>query len=533
MKSPAPQSVLRGTVLLFIGKIISRVLGLVREVLSASLFGAGMAMDCFNLSFTIVTSMRLLFSEQFHTPITPVYFQRKRESGEEAALLSLRQVTTRLNLITLIICIIVFLFAAQIVRAIAPGFDEQKIRLSATMARWFAVGGAGIILYRYYTGIFTCFFQYTAVSFTPLLMNVFAIGGMVFFAVKAGVVSLASGMALGYLAHLATLMFFLPKQRRVLTPSWNRGDPGVKKYTLLLMPLFLAVSVEQVQLLVDRALASGLPEGDLSAQGYALRLVRMFTELLVGTLGTAIFPLFSSLAASEKKKEFARNFSLAFQGVAFVVAIAGAIGISLSLPITRVILERGAFTSQDSAVTAGLIGYYAVAYGAQALFIIVVRGFHAYGNTRTPVYTTVASVIVMIIADFLLIGPMGINGLALALAIGYCLNLLLVFLLFSRFLPGKEVLLNIRNALLAIILAFLFGWGLRWIWELLDDKHLVDHFLNQVISITLLGVVACSIFVILLHFLRIPAVKFLHQKIRHHWISHKTKNQSNDKHTHL
>ena len=196
MMSRPPQSALRGTALLFIGRSISRMFGLVREVLSAALFGAGAAMDCFNLSFTAVTGMRQLFAEQFLTPIVPTYFKRLNESGEQGALRSLQSITTRLHLVALLVSVAAFIWAGQIVYLIAPGFGPEKVKLSTTLLRWFAVGGVAITLHRYYSGLHSCFFQYTAIAFAPLLLNVGAILAMVFFGVKLGIISLAAGISL-------------------------------------------------------------------------------------------------------------------------------------------------------------------------------------------------------------------------------------------------------------------------------------------------------------------------------------------------
>jgi putative peptidoglycan lipid II flippase len=515
MNSAPPQSVLKGTAILFAGRVTGRLLGLVREVVAASLFGAGRAMDCFNLSFTVLISMRQLFAEQFHTPLVPAYFQRKEESGEHAALESLRAISTRLSLTTLIVCIGVFAVARQIITLIAPGFDEDQLQLSTTLLRWFAVGGLGIILHRFFSGVHTCFFRYTVVAFAPLLLNVGAISAMAFYAVKYGIVSLASGMALGFLAILYTLLFFLPHRNGVLKPRWGRGDRGLSIYGAMLMPLFIAVSFEQVQLFVDRALASGLPEGTLSAQGYALRFVRMTSDLFLGTLGTVFFPIFSSLAARGEKSEFSKKFSLALQGSMLILIMAGALLIAFALPIVRVLFERGAFTREATTLTSSLIVYYAVAYLGRALLLIIMRGFNAHGNTRIPVITTVISVAVMIAFDFILIGPMGIHGLALATAIGYSVNVLLIYSIFTRHLTAGSTLANLKTIITALVLAGAISWFLLRVWNALEERQFITGVLSQSIALILVLTIAIAVYSGCLFFLRVPALQFILEKIKH------------------
>lgn len=509
-----PQSVLKGTAILFLGRISNRFLGLIREILSASLFGTGMAMDCFNLSFTMVTGVRKVFAEQFSTPVIPTFFRRQREGGDEATVRSLQSLTTRLFLFSFLISTGIFIWAKQIVQLIAPGFDIEKVQLSSTMLRWFAVGSISLILHLYITGIYTCFFRYYIIAFAPLLFNLFAILAMVFFAVKFGVVSLAAGYSLGFVTYVVFLLYFLPRRNDLLKLRWGHSDPGVSYFNRMIFPLFVAVSFEQLQLFVDRALASGLHEGALSAQGYALRLVQMLSNTVLGSFGTTIFPVFSSLVVKNQKDAFARNFSLAFQGAVLIMTFAGAVIIALALPAIRVLFERGAFTYDDSVQTSGLIVYYTVAYVSQVLFMVIVRGFHAHGDTRTPMFTTLISVAVMIAADFTLVGRMGIYGLALATAIGYTLNMILTYSLFTRHLTSAANLKNLKYAFLGLALSGVLGCILSQIWKLLVEMKIVTNFPTRISGIIVLSFFAAVIYFLVLSFLRVPALSFLVERIR-------------------
>lgn len=514
MKELPPQSVLKGTALLFSGRMINRVFGLVREVLTASFFGTGWAMDCYNLSFTLVTSMRSFLGEQLLTPVVPTYFQRRNNEGETAALRSLEFITMKLNFSSLLICVGLFIFAKQVISVLAPGFTASQVNYSTTLLRWFTVGGIAFILHRYYSGIYMCFFQYQVISFAPLLMNIGAIGAIVFFGARFGVISLAAGFSVGFLASFLALAFLLPFRNKILTPRWGRGDTGVSTYISMLLPLFLAAIFEQIQLFIDRSLASGLPEGALSAQGYAQRLMRMSSDVWLWTFGTVLFPIFSSLAASEKKEDFAPKFSLALQAVMLFLFLNGAIIIALALPTVRLILQRGAFTSEDSHLTARLLVYYTVAYIAQALWIVVLRGFHAHGDTRTPVYLTVVSMTITIALDFILVRSMGIVGLALALALGYSLNFFLTFTVFSRHHLREHTLQNVRIFFLGLILTLPLGWMIHEVWTLLESRNVLVGFFPLLIGILALSACAGVLYFIVLRLIRVEALEVIIEKIR-------------------
>jgi putative peptidoglycan lipid II flippase len=514
MKSPKPQSALRGVALLFIGRIPSRILGLIREMMAASFFGASRMMDSFNIAFAVMLFMRQLFAEQLATPVLPTFFKRNKESGQKEALDTLRALTTRLGLLTLSISVVIFLGAKHIIQVIAPGFSEDQINLTATMVRWIAVGGVAVMLYRYFVILHTCFFRYTVIAFAPLFLNIGAITAMTCFAISAGVVSLAAGLAMGSIGYVVTLILFLPHGRTILKPRWGRGDPGLSLYLMMLLPLFISSSVEHLQLFIDRALASGLPAGALSAQGYALRLDKMYFESIIGIFGTVVFPVFSSLAQSQKREEFAKHFSLALQGVMLVLAFVGAVLVSLALPIIRVLLERGSFTYDDSVRTASLIMIYTLAYTAAPLKIIIIRGFHAHGNTRTPVITTSISACVVIILDFILIKPLGVQGLALALTIGWSLNMILIYILFTKHLPLRHTLQNVKMLLLSIALALLMGITLHYAWSVFEINHIVDTFLSRVMALVVSVSILLLAYIYILKVLRVPAYEYLIQKIR-------------------
>ncbi|MCX6641143.1 MAG: polysaccharide biosynthesis C-terminal domain-containing protein [bacterium] len=514
MNTPPRPSILKSTLLIFSGRTVSRILGIIREILSASFFGAGAGMDCFNLAYTSVTALSQVFTEQFLTPIVPIFFRRQEQDGEDAAIRSTRAIVTRLTVVSLLACCLLFLIAKPLVCLLAPGFGEQKILLTVKMIRWFAIGGLGFILHRFLGGIYTCFFRYFMIAYSPVIMNLVTITMLILLAHSIGIISLAAGISLGFMAYLVCLLWFLPHRNQILRPLWGKGDQGLRSYGSMLYPLFLSVGVEQIQLFVDRSLASRLPEGTLSVQGYAFRLVRMNAEFFVGTFGMVIVPVFSSLAASRKYEDFSRNFSLAFQGALLYISMGACIVIALALPLVKVIYERGAFTADVSIQTASLIIYYTIAYSAQGIYFVVLRGFHAFGNTRTPTLTTIFSVTVMVTLDYMLVKPMGIYGLALATAVGHSMNLFLLYLLFNKYLTPKWTLKNVKVAVISLLIAILMGNMIRLCWNEGKTFGIDSSFLTRLIGIVIISSVAILIYLILLKLLRLDAVEFFISKIK-------------------
>ncbi|MBU1652798.1 polysaccharide biosynthesis C-terminal domain-containing protein, partial [bacterium] len=438
----------------------------------------------------------------------------KNKEGDAAAYHSVRVISTLMTILAVVVSVLLLFFADVVTTWMAPGFDAEARKLSILLLRCFSVGGAGIILHKYYSSLHTCFFRYNAVAFAPLTFNMFIIISIVFFGSRVGVISLASGIALGYLAYFLTLFITLPKRAELTKPAFDWKDPGLRQYIWMLLPLYLAVSVEQVQLFVDRALASHLPEGSLSSQGYALRLVKMFADFIIAIFLNVLFPVFSSLAQSNKRQEFARQFSLTLQAVILLMAIAGSVMVGLALPGVRTILERGSFEYADSVRTAELIGLYFIAIGSQTLYIVISRGFNAHGDTRTPMITTIISVSVIIAADFALVGSMGIKGLALALAIGYSLNAVLMYLLFSRYLEAKHHWKNLRIFTIGIGLAVLLGWTLKISWDKIAATSLVDSFFLRTGLLTLISLLAVGLFLGALKVFKIEALGYILKKYR-------------------
>jgi len=514
MADKKPQSVLRGIGILLLGRIPSRLLGLVREVLTASLFGAGWIMDSYNLSLTIVSSLKLFFAEQLSVPINPIFFQRKNRDGEKAAFDSMRVITTFTTALSVIVSVLLLFFADVVIGWLTPGFDEQSRTLSILLLRCLAVGGAGVILHRYLSSLHTCFLRYNAVAFAPLTLNVIIILAMVFFGARVGIISLAAGTALGYLVYIIVLIIWLPRRSELLKPSIDFKDPGFRQFLWMLLPLYLAVSVEQAQLFIDRGLASHLPEGSLSAQGYALRLVRMFMDFMVAILVNVLFPVFSSLAQGTKRSEFSKQFSLTFQGILLILCLVGTVMVSLALPGVRTMLERGSFDFSASVRTADLVGFYFIAYGSQVLYLTFARGFNAHGDTRTPMITTIISVLVVIALDFALVEPMGIRGLALAQAVGYSLNAILMYILFARYIVARHHWKNLRISALGISLAVLLGWGVKQAWTWISATGQIEGFLPRTVVLIVVVCLAMAMFIFALKIFKIEAIDFLLKKFK-------------------
>jgi putative peptidoglycan lipid II flippase len=304
----------------------------------------------------------------------------------------------------------------------------------------------------------------------------------------------------------------MPHRRAILEPKLGKGDQGVSAYWKMLFPLFLAVVFEQTQLYVDRALATGLPAGALSAQGYALRLIRMSSELWLTSFGTVVFPVFASLAASAKQEEFSRNFSLALQAAMLFFIFSGATLISQAGPFVRLLLERGAFRAEDTVLTAHLLNYYTVAYMAQAVWIIVLRGFHAFGDTKTPVYLTCFSMLVTIALDFILVRTMGISGLALALAVGYSLNMILSYVFFSKRILSHHTLENLKTVIIG--LSAVLGLMVHRCWSYWEAQQMMQGLVLGLIGLVVLTAAAGILFAATLRLLRVPALEYLLQKLK-------------------
>lgn len=455
--------------------LASRITGLVRDVLFASVFGVSALTDAFNVAFRIPNLFRRVFGEgAFSQAFVPVLAARKTEGGEEGAKELIDHVATLLTWTLLVLCVAGVVGAPLLVWAMASGL--KGFDAAIVMTRWMFPYIGFMSLVALAGGILNTWRKFAVPAASPVLLNLALIFSIVIGAplfrrygiepIYAQCVGVLVGgvlqLALQIPAlHALNLMPRVGASFKALRAAWT--DPTTRKVMKLMLPALLGVSVAQISLLINTQIASHLATGSVTWVVNADRLMEFPTAMLGVALGVVLMPQLSSARAA---KDDARYSALLDWGLRLVVLLSAPCAIALLLfaqPLVAVLFHNGAFGDEDvKRTTLALMGYGVGLIGIVAIKILA-PGYYAKQDTRTPMLIAVGVLVFTQVLNFFLVPVLQHAALTLTIAIGALVNatwLLVGLVRRGSYKPepgwGKFVLQVLAGTL---VLAAFLVWG--------------------------------------------------------------------------
>jgi putative peptidoglycan lipid II flippase len=407
--------------------LVSRVLGLVRDVVIARVFGVGLATDAFFVAFRIPNLLRRLFAEgAFSQAFVPVLGEYRIARGDDDTKLLVDRVSTLLAAILLAVSALGVLAAPAIIYVSAPGFssDADKFELTVEMLRLTFPYILFISLASLAGGILNTWSRFSIPAFTPTLLNLSFIGFAVWLApyFDPPVMALAWAVFFGGLLQLAFQLPFLIRIRMMPGFSWAPRDEGVLRILRLMGPAILGVSVAQISLLINTIFASFLVTGSVTWLYYADRLMELPVGLLGVALSTILLPNLSRRFAEGSREEYSH---LLDWGLRLTVVLAAPCAVALAIiavPIVATLFKHGEFDAHDVLMTRQALIAYSVGLVALVLVKILAPAFYARQNTRTPVKIAVITLFATQMMNLALVWHLQHAGLALAISLAAWVN---------------------------------------------------------------------------------------------------------------
>jgi putative peptidoglycan lipid II flippase len=408
--------------------LFSRVLGLVRDVVIASYFGASGSADAFFIAFKIPNFMRRLFAEgAFSQAFVPVLSEYRERRDHAAVQQLVDRVAGTLGLILLMVTIVAVLAAPVLTAVFAPGFytgNSAKFELASEMLRITFPYLLLISLTAFSGAILNTYGRFAIPAFTPVLLNICLIGSAVFLSpmFDEPIVALAWGVLMAGTVQLVFQLPFLAHLKLLPKPVFGWQDEGVQRILKLMLPALFGVSVAQINLLLDTVLASFLQTGSVSWLYYSDRL----TELPLGVFGiaisTVILPSLARKHASGSAKEFAHTLDWAVRMILLIGLPASLALILLAEPLIITLFKYGELTARDVAMSAMSLQAYACGLLAFMLIKVLAPGYFSRQDMKTPVKIAVQAMLANMILNLLLIWNFQHVGLAMATALSAFLN---------------------------------------------------------------------------------------------------------------
>ena len=417
--------------------LLSRVLGFVRDVLTAALLGAGPVADAFFVAQRLPNLFRSLFAEgAFSAAFVPLFAGAMAEHGREAARAFAEDALAVLLAALLAFVLLGEIFMPAVMRMIAPGFgdDPDKFALAVALARITFPYLLFIALVALQGGVLNSVDRFAAAAATPILLNLFLIGALLLmdrFAWHDGR-ALAWAITAAGLAQFLWLMVSCARAGLALRLPLPRLTPGVRRTLAIMGPGAVGAGVTQVNLLISTALASFLPGGSVSYLYYADRLNQLPLGVVGIAVGTAILPPLSrQLRLGDVPGAVAtQNRGLE---LALLLTLPAAVALAvLAHPIFAVLFQRGAFSPADTAATAAALAAYAAGLPAFVLVKVLAPAFFARHDTATPVKVAVVAMAVNLALTVVLMQFLAHIGIALATTCAGWLNALTLLALLVR-----------------------------------------------------------------------------------------------------
>jgi putative peptidoglycan lipid II flippase len=323
--------------------VVSKVLGFVREASLAKVFGATSATDAYLVAQTIPYLLFATISYALTTTFIPVYAHAREERGQEAAFRFANTVTWAVLALGLLFVLVGELLAVPLVRLVAPGFAGEVAELTVYLSRIIFPMMIFQLLSGVLTGILQADGEFAISTAAGLVQNVAIITSILVFGPLYGI----GAVAMGTLAGAALAMIVkAPFARRLgfrLTMGFDVHDVGLKRIEVLMLPAVIGAGAGQLNTVVDRILASGLPEGRVAALSYANRLMQLAPSIMGASIVTVTYPTLAKLAAREKWAAFNAGLIDALSLIHFLLAPVAVGVLVLREPLVRIVYERGVF----------------------------------------------------------------------------------------------------------------------------------------------------------------------------------------------
>jgi putative peptidoglycan lipid II flippase len=496
-------NVTSAALLLGLASLASRLVGLIRDRMLASSFGAGDALDAYYAAFRLPDFFyQLIVLGAITAGFIPVFTEYLERNGSDEAKALASKVFSTVMIILVTACGLFAIFAHQLIPFTVPGFTGDKLIETIQLSRVLLISTVLLGMSAVMGGILQSMRRFVAFAFAPVLYNLGIIAGIVFLVPIYGVTGIAWGVVIGAFFHLfVQAMVAIPMgMKKLSAPTFK--DKGVRQILKLTLPRVGALAAMQVNLIVLIAFASQLETGSVAIFNLANNLQYVPIGLIGISFAVASLPVFSKLVAHNDMDGLRQIFLSTTRKVFFLIIPATAITLLLRAQIVRILYGAGEFDWADTIRTADVLAMFALSLIAQSAAPVLTRVFYALKDSKTPFIVAAISMTLNIIVAYFFKDRFGVTGLAAAFSIGAFVQFgLLWYLLRKRLgghLEGKELTISLSKTLLASLALFGFGWLARQYVGTVYPLRTFLQVLLQAGAATVAGIFAFSVLATLL-----------------------------------
>lgn len=509
--------IVRAAIILMAGTILSRMLGLGREVVIADLFGGGAEVDAFTIANHVATIVYdLLIAGTVSAALVPVFSEYAAEGKDRREFGRIvSSILTVAAMFLFLSVALLELFAEPLVGFMGAGYKGDTQALALVMTQWvlpgvFFMGLSGVVMAVHYS-----LGRFVYPAFTSAVFNASIMFSALVLAGLLGVKSLVLGMVIGAFGML-TLQ--VPGLRGVpLRPIIDWKHPAVRRIFKLYAPVGLSVIVSSAALIIDRNLASKTGVGTIAAMRFATTLIQFGLGLVSAAISLAALPYLSQHFSRGDNEAYKRTLAAGFRMVTVLVLPAAAGLMALAVPIVGLVFRHGAYTAADQNLTVLALLFYAPGLPFSAVDQVLIFAFYARKNTWTPVLVGIAAAGVYLTIALSTVGTLGMVGLVIANSIQFIFHVLVTGTLLWRVLRtegslrGYDIGSTTLKAGGAAVLMALVSYG---VWRTLETIVRPGSTLNEAILLGIPALIGGGLYLTLIWMMRLPELTMITSKIQ-------------------
>lgn len=427
----------------------SAILGLLRDRLLAAQFGIGGTLDAYFAAFSMPDLMfYLLVSGALSVTFIPVFTERLVHHNKKSAWELASSIFNLLGVITLIGSVLIFVFADQLIYVVAPAFDQARHDTAVELTRIIALNPFLFSLSTVFASMQQTFGRFFFYALAPVIYNLGIIFGIVVLTPIYGITGVAVGVLAGAGLQLVVQSLGLVGLGFKYEPKIFWKNKGFRKVLILIVPRSLNEGIVYLTAVVERAIASGLAVGSITAYQYGFNIKNVPIALIGTAIATAVFPTISHQAASSNTSGLKSQMRKTVEALLWMVIPVAALTLILRGYIVRLVLGFGDPT------TAAVLGWFAVAIIFQSLIRSVSRIFYAYQDTKTPLLVSLATITLNVILAIVLVKHFEVKGLAMAqsaVAAFEATALLILLRKYNAFFINKKLFVHIIKIVIGTI----------------------------------------------------------------------------------
>lgn len=384
-----------------VSSILSGILGLLRDRLLAGKFGAGETLDIYFSAFRVPDLLQAILVAGGITAAFLPIFAEEFEKEKERAFKFANNILNFSLLSLLVITIILFFLAPQVLKLITPGFTPEQQAKTVVLTRIIFLSPILFCLSAIFSGILQYFDRFLAYSLAPILYNLGIIAGILFFVPHFGITGLALGVILGAALHV---LIQIPAARDSgfhYSKILDLKNKALLKAFKLTIPSAIGSGASQINLMVITALCSTLIPGSIAIFNFSKNLQYLSVGMIGIPFAISIFPMLSRSWAFKRQEKFWSHFSLGLRQILFLTIPASVLIFILRAQIVRIVLGAGLWGWEETRLTAGCLGIFSFSIFAFSVIPFLQKSFYSIQDTKTPTFLQIATMLANVLLFFL------------------------------------------------------------------------------------------------------------------------------------